>query len=179
MPASSGCRFSPAARGERRQAQARALDELVVGEDLGGRAVRQDAAVGQDDGAVGVLGHELHVVGDHEDRRALGVELAQQRQQLVGAGAILAEGRLVEREHRCSGDQRSADREPPLLTAREEERVGVRLGGQAEPLEQRLGARAHLVVGEVLQPQAVRDLVEDGVRDELVLGVLEHESDAR
>ena len=134
---------------------------------------------GQHDHAVGVLGDELHVVRDDEDRRALVVQLAQQRQQLVGAGAVLPERRLVEREHRGSGDQRGADREPALLPAGEEERVRAGLRGQAEAREQRLGALADLVVGEALQPQAVRELVEDGVRDELVLGVLEDEPDAR
>ena len=115
-----------------------------------------------------------------EDRRALVVELAQQREQLVGAGAVLAERRLVEGEHRRAGDERGADREPPLLAARQQERMRCRPSSvEAESLEQRLGALAHLVVGEVPQPQAVGDLVEDGVGDELVLGVLEDEPDAR
>ena len=52
------------------------------------------------------------------------VQLAQERQQLVGAGAILPERGFVECEHGSAGHQRGADRQPTLLPAGEEERVG-------------------------------------------------------
>ena len=116
---------------KRREPKARRLDERGVGEHVGGLALRADAAVGEDDRAVGVLGHELHVVRHDEDGRALVVELAQQPQQLVGTGAVLAEGRLVEGEHGRPCDECGADREPPLLASREEERVRLRLGTRA------------------------------------------------
>ena len=48
-------------------------------DDLGGRAVRDDLAVGQDDHAVGQLGGQLHVVGGQDDGVALGREAAQDR----------------------------------------------------------------------------------------------------
>ena len=71
-PRSSGCRARPLQRAaQRRRAQPGPLDELGVGEDLGGRAVRDDSAVRHHDHAVGVLGDELHVVRDDEDRRPL------------------------------------------------------------------------------------------------------------
>ena len=70
------------------------------------------------------------------------------------------------------------DREPPLLAAREEERMrAAPCRSSPNRSSSAVRALAHLVVGEVAQPQAVRDLVEDGVRDELVLGVLEDEPD--
>ncbi len=127
----------------------------------------------------GVLGDELHVVRHDEDRSSFVVELAQQREQFVGARPVLAESRLIEGENRRAGDERSADRETPLLAARQQERMRARLLGQAESLEQRLRALAHLVVRKVALPQTVGHLVEDRVGDELVLGVLEDEADPR
>ena len=100
MSASSGCRCSPRrARRSGRRSQAGPLDELVVGEDVGVAPARTTRPLGHHDRASGVLGDELHVVRHDEDGRALVVELAQQREKLVGARAILPEGRLVEREH--------------------------------------------------------------------------------
>nr|WP_317451936.1 hypothetical protein [Microbacterium sp. NIBRBAC000506063] len=56
-------------------------------------------------------------------------------------------------------------------------RVGLVL--QAEPPQHLLHALGDLVGADVSQPQPVRELVEHGVRDELVLGVLEDEADVR
>ncbi len=163
---------------KRRKPEPRRGDQRGVREDVGRRTVGEDAAPGEHDRAVRVLGHELHVVRHHEDGRAFAVQLAQQPEQLVGAGAVLAEGRLIEGEHRCSRDEGGADRESSLLPAGQEEWMGLRLGGESEALEHLLGALADLRVGQVAQTQAMRQFVVHGVRDELVLGVLEDEADA-
>ncbi len=134
---------------------------------------------GHHDHAVGVLRDQLHVVGDDQDRPSLVVELTQESQQLVGPRAVLPEGRFVQREHGRTRHQRGADGEAPLLAAGEQERVRLRLAGEPESREERFGAVADLIVGQMLKAQAVRDLVEHGVRDELVLGVLEDEADPR
>ncbi len=68
----------------------------------------------------------------------------QQRDELAPAAAVLTEGRLVEHDHRGRGCQDRRDRQPPLLSARERERVGFGEGGQVEPLEQFVDDRVDL-----------------------------------
>ena len=82
-------------------------------------------------------------------------------------------------EHGRTGDERGADRQTTLLSPGEKERVRPSFRGEAEPFEEALGALADLGVGQSLQAQPVRELVVHGVRDELMLGVLEDKTDCR
>ena len=145
---------------------------------VGARA--HDASVGHHDGAVGVLGDQLHVVRDDEDRRALVVELAQQsraarRRARDPARRSARRGRAPARRSTSAVPTESRRFWPP------DSRNGCVPALSASPnrSSSAFGALAHLVVGQVAQSQTVRDLVEDGVRDELVLGVLEDEADPR
>ena len=99
-------------------------------------------------------------------------------EQLGGALAVLAEGGLIEGEHGGAGDEGGADREAALLPAGEQERMLV-----AQLLEPEAAQHAHrgvgaIGLGDAVHAQAELELAERAVRDELVLGVLEHEADA-
>ncbi len=175
---SSGCRCSPSnARRRGGDAQARALEQRRVGEHGIGGGVGGEVPGIHHDHAIGVLGDELQIVRDHDDRRAPVAEVVEHRHHLVGAGAILSVGRLVEHEQAGSADERRPHRQSSLLPAREQERVDVGAIGEAEPREHLVDAASHLRLGHPQPTEAVGELVEDGRRDELVLGVLEHEPD--
>ena len=76
---------------------------------------------------------DLLLVGDHDDRPAGGVEVVEQVQHVVGAGAVQRAGRLVgEQQHRVR-DDRPRDRHPLLLAARELRRAVGRPGRPARP----------------------------------------------
>ena len=59
---------------------------------------------------VGVAGDEIRIVGDDDHSGAAAVEFVEEREQRVGAGAILAERGLVEHEDgaRPAGRRRRA-----------------------------------------------------------------------
>ena len=58
-------------------------------------------------------------MGDHRDRRALVVELLEQGEDRGPGGAVEVAGRLVGEHDRGPPDQRTRDRDPLPLTARE------------------------------------------------------------
>ena len=183
-PPGAQCRRAPdAAPGRAAQAAgagdgARALDQLVVREDVAGRAVADDPAAGHHDRPGRVVGDELHVVRHDDDGATLVAQIPQEREQLVGTCAVLTERRLIEDEDAGARDQGGHNREAALLAAGEEEGVRAPLRSESEPFEQRVGALADLRLGEVLPSRAVRDLVEHRVCDELMFRILEDEADA-
>ena len=144
----------------------------------GERKARGAGTGGGRPAARGPAGHLERVPGAGgllvAEREEIEVEEAE---ELVGAGTILPECGLVEREDGRARDERRADREPPLLTAGEEEGVHAGLVFQPESAQHLARSRADFFVGQVLPAQSVRELVEDRVRDELVLGILEDEPD--
>ena len=78
-----------------------------------------DAAVAQEDHAIGDRGGG-RVVRDHQDRAALGaVELAQDAQDLAAAARVEVAGRLVGEHQLGLQQQRAGDRDALLLAARQ------------------------------------------------------------
>src|SRR6188474_185793 len=104
------------------------LERAVVGDDLRrtelgdqlfGRAVRDDAAVVNDCHAVAEELRLIHVVRRQENRSAARPELIEQRPQLTARLRVEAGGRLVEEQQiRIAGD-RARKRETLLLATRE------------------------------------------------------------
>ena len=117
------------------------------------------------------------VLGDDDGRPPLGVQAAQQPDQLVAGDGVELRGRLVEQDHRRPRDQRRRQRDPLKLAA------GERVDGAVEQLRDRqrqhhlldragaggLGLAAHL--------QRQLDLIADDRRDDLGLRVLADEAD--
>ena len=85
----------------------------------------------------------MHVVLDEQDRDALGRELAEQHRELLGLVLVLTRRGLVEEQHLRPRGQAASELDQPALTGR-----------------QRVDAR----VGDVLQPDALDDLLDDGGR---------------
>src|SRR5919198_4901491 len=80
-----------------------------------GAAVGDDAPVADADLARKADG-DLALVGDDDDRRALGVQLVDQGHDRPTGGAVEIAGRLVGQDNRRPPDQRSRDG-PPLALA--------------------------------------------------------------
>ena len=105
----------------------------------------------------------LAVVGDHDDRRALGVQLAQQREDLGAGARVEVAGRLVG-EHDRRPRRRAPGRSPPAGARRPTARpAGGRAGGRGRrarapraPAARRSRARHARV------EQPVGDVVERG-----------------
>ena len=57
--------------------------------------VGDDPSVGEDDRTVGVFQHQMHVVGDHDDRDALSVEFPQEFHDVGVVAEVLTGGRFV------------------------------------------------------------------------------------
>ena len=124
----------------------------------GGRAeVLDDQAVGEEEDAVGDRGC-VRVVGDHDGGLAVARDgLAQEREDLAAGARVEVAGRLVREHHRRLRDERTRDRDPLLLAARE-------LGGTVrEPLGE--ADRG----GQLLEPAGVGLLAGDRERQDDVL----------
>jgi hypothetical protein len=83
---------------------------------------------------------DLALVGDHEDRRALPVQLVQQREDPLAGAAVEVAGRLVGEHDRRAAEQRPRDRHALALAARQRGRHLIGAVAEADPFERRLGA---------------------------------------
>ncbi len=77
-------------------------------------------------------------MGDHEDRRAVGIELFQQLQQRGAGGAVEVPSGLVGQHDRGAANQRTCDRDALALATGELARTEVGTIGEPHPGE-RLG----------------------------------------
>ena len=115
------------------------------------RAVGGDAAVVQDHDVVGQAVGLLQVLGGQHERRALGHQLPQQRPQVVAALGVEAGRGLVQEQHRRLGDQARGQVQAAAHAAGERLDQVVALVGQADALEQLVGAGADLGLGQVVE----------------------------
>ena len=130
------------------------LDAEVGGDHLGivahvlGRAVRDLAAVLQDDHVVGDLHHHRHVVLDEQDRGAvLGADRAQEGLEIRRLARVEAGRRLVQAQHGGLAAHGARDLEPPLGTVG---KIAGRIIGaldQADLVEPEAGALDGLGLG--------------------------------
>ena len=86
-------------------------------------------------GAAADAADQLAVVRRDDDRRAAGVDLAEQVHDLERELGIEVAGRLVGQDDRRIVDERAGDGDALLLAARELHRVRVHPVLQADPLE--------------------------------------------
>ena len=89
-------------------------------------------AVVEDEHAVAEAHHELHVVLDQEDRRAVAADVLEQRAQRRGLGGVHSGRRLVEGEQPRIGGERAGDLELALVAVREVAREVVGATGDAD-----------------------------------------------
>ena len=104
--------------------------------ELARRLVGDHPAVIDDRDPVAQLLGFLEIVGRQDDGDALGVEPADIVPQLPAKLDVDARGRLVEHQDRRRMDHRLGDQQPPLHSARQGPRIGVRLVGQVHRREQ-------------------------------------------
>ena len=124
-----------------------------------------------------VRGGELHVVGDGDDRPSGIAEGADHGPDAFDAGGVLAGRGLVEDQDRRI--HREHARERDQLAAREVQVVGIRRAhvGQPDRVEASGDELDDLVGGSAQVPWPERHLALDGPLEQLLVGVLEDESD--
>ena len=147
------------------------------GEGGGPRRIREAAADHDHGGVGGRCGALEAVLGEEHGRTQIGVQPRDRGEHVLRALWVELAGGLVEHEHLGRGDERTRDRAPLPLAARELGRVAVAQVRDAERVEHLLHPPPHRdrVDPEVLQPE--RDVGLDPVDHELRLGVLVHEAD--
>jgi len=91
----------------------------VFPDEVFGRALRDDRAVGEQADAVGEPLGFGHIVGGQDDGRPARGEVLDQSPDGTAAGGVDARRRLVEEEQTGVVDQRGADADAALLAARE------------------------------------------------------------
>src|SRR5690606_5751194 len=97
------------------------LPVLLLAEPLQ-RLLVDDPPVEHVDLAVRVI-RVARIVRDHADRRAVGVQLGEERHHRLAVLRVEVTGRLVREQDRRLADQRTRDRDALLLTARKLRRV--------------------------------------------------------
>src|SRR5687768_2193471 len=91
------------------------VDDAGIGQDVGGRAAGDHAALLEDVDDVGEASHDPHVVLHHEHRNAeLVDDPVDQVADLQRLARAHAGGRLVEQENPRVGGQRPGDLHPAL-----------------------------------------------------------------
>ena len=98
-------------------------------------------------------------MGDHEDRGAGGVELADELHDRRAGGAVEVAGRLVGEHDRRPPDEGPGDRHPLPLASGELGRLERRAVGQADPFERLVGARVPLGGGDAGVEHPVGDVL--------------------
>jgi hypothetical protein len=139
------------------------LDDValeVLGDQLARRSLGDLPAVVEDDQPVAQALGLVHEVGREEDRLALLEQVLQPLPHQVARLRVEAGGRLVEQQQVGVVDERAAEREAPLHSARELARPGAGLRLQRSEIEQ---------LGHALVDQRARE-AEVGAVDAQVLG---------
>ena len=116
------------------------------------------------------------VMGDHDDRVAVGVDdLAQEREHVAPGARVERSGRLVGEHHLGAGDERPGDRHSLLLAAGELR--GTMAQALLQPNARRDVADGRAPRAAAIEAQRQGDVLGDRERGQQVEG-LEHEPDA-
>jgi len=154
--------------------------QLLLGEDVAGRAVRHDHVVLRDDhDAVDLLGRDREVVRREHHRAPRRLPLGQDVEQPHLAAGVEVVGGLVEKEDARLHRDHRPDRDPLLLTAGQRVRRPIEQLVEAERLRCLGDALAHLRLRQAELQRAERQLVEHARAKQLDVGLLEHEPDLR
>jgi membrane peptidoglycan carboxypeptidase len=130
-------------------------DRRSVGEDV---VAFGELAVPDGDGPFGAVG-DLVVVGDHQDGQALGVQLVDGRQDLVGGLGVEVAGGLVAKQQARLGCQGARDGDALALTARQGRRQGVEAVAEVDQFELLAGDRFALAARDALVDQGHGDVL--------------------
>ena len=120
----------------------------------------------------------VHGVGHDRDGDAARVDVGEDARELGAAARVEAGRGLVEDERARAHGQHAGDRAEALLAAGELEGGGVGLVGEADDREGAPAAAGDLVGGEAQVGGAEGDVLQDGLGEELALGVLHDVADA-
>jgi hypothetical protein len=157
-------------------------DEPVVGRGIGGAAQEGqrrgdsgDDAVADGDDAVGELG-DVGLVGDDDDGVALGVEIVEERHDLVAGLGVEVAGGFVGEDDGGLVDQGAGDGDALALAAGELVGLVHHAGAEVDGLEDGLGAGDALGGGGAVVDEGQLDVVQRGGAGEQVEG-LEDEAD--
>ena len=166
-------------RGEGRDGQLKAAVEQLAGvtEHLVRRSLKHNLAGTQHHHAVGREGL-IHEVGDVNDGGARLVQVAKHTHDAAAAADVEHGARLIEHEHVGVHGQRARDGDALLLAAREASRVGLSIGTESHTPQLGVHAPDDLVAGDAEVLRAKGHVVCHDARDDLVLGVLEHQARA-
>ncbi len=143
---------------------------LRRGEHFGGRPLfRNDTAI-HEDGAVGHIAREAHLMRDDDHRHPFLGKLAHHLQHLADQFRVKGGCRFVEEHQLGIHRQRARNGDTLLLAAREACGIGVGFLRQAHLLQQRMGARLSLLawhtlhlhrrLGDILQRRQMREKIE-------------------
>src|ERR687889_809347 len=150
---------------------------ILFREDLPHGALHGEPPVPDHHGSVGILGDDPHGVGDDDDRGARLVKVPDQVHHAALLGVIQARGRLVQdQDLRTHGQDRSHG-DALTLALGEPEGVFVSAPLHSHGAEGFLDPLLYLSLVHIPDLRPERHLVEDGVREDLVVGVLEDVSD--
>ena len=132
------------------------------------------------DHAVAQLGGVVHVVGGHDDGAALRMQLAQQPQELAAAAGVKAGNGLVEHEDVRLHGEHAGEGNAPLLAAGERKGGDVThgLGVEADAAYGFVNARGELRARDAEVSRAKGHVLANRAREQLALGILEHDAHA-
>src|SRR5215211_1453114 len=122
---------------------------------------------------VGILGDDPHGVGDDDDSGTRLVKAPDQIHHAALLGVVQPRGRLVQDQDLRTHGQDRCDRDPLALALGESERIFVSAPLHSHGAEGFLDPLLYLLLIHVPDLRPERHLVEDGVREDLVVRVLE------
>ena len=168
---------------ERKRARERHLQvqfgqHIRLGQNIFGRALRDDAPSVHDDDAVG-LGGLVHEMGDHDDGHAARVEVFADAHEPCAAARIEHRGRFVQDQDLRIHGKHAGDGDALLLPAGKRGGLAVfetdesDFGQGVSHASSDFGGRDPEVLG------AERDVVLHERRHDLVVGILEHHARGR
>lgn len=146
----------------------------MIGEQLEGGAVGNDATLVDDDRPGAQLGRVEQVVGDHEGRAPAG---GDELGELTPGERVEVGGGLVEDHDRGVHGQHGGERHPPALADAQVVRRPGGGVGHADRGEALLDPGLELGAGEPEVRRAEGDVPADRGHEELVVGVLEDDAD--
>ena len=121
------------------------LDDVVAG-DVGGGVLADEVAVAKHRHLVGDLEQLVHLVGDVDDALALRLQRTDDLEEMLDLALGQRRRRLVHDENVGIVGDRLGDLDHLPVGDREVAHLRFRIDRDVEPLEQRLGPPAHLVV---------------------------------
>ena len=146
-----------------------------------GRALAHDFAFFEHDHAVAHRGQVVHAMRHHDNCRALLVQLGDELQEFAARHGVESRHGLVEHERFGVHGKHAGESDAALLAARKLEGAHLAqvVDGKSHAGKRLVHACFHFIARKAQVAWAERHIVEHGVREQLALGVLEHDADAR